>query len=77
MKIKIISDGTVTGTRVLDADTGEELKDCTAVHWYIDTVHGIAIADVRFWKTEVDLVGEQEDEDFPPLEYQSDGGFKP
>lgn len=33
MKIKIISNGSVTGTRVINADTGEVLKDVRFVAW--------------------------------------------
>lgn len=33
MKIKIKSDGTPTGTLVVDADTGEPIEDVLYVHW--------------------------------------------
>lgn len=36
MRIKIVSDGTRFGTRVLNAVTGEELERVTSVEWEFD-----------------------------------------
>lgn len=33
MKIKIVSDGSVTGTKVVDADSGELIENVTQVAW--------------------------------------------
>jgi hypothetical protein len=39
MRIKIISDGTMRGTHVVDRDTGDELMGVTSVHWEAKTNH--------------------------------------
>ena len=35
MKIKIISDGTVQGTKVIDKDTGAELEGVVSIEWSV------------------------------------------
>lgn len=45
MKLKIISDGTGRGTKVVDAETGEELKYVTEIVWRIEAL-GYASATV-------------------------------
>ena len=35
MKLKIISDGTIKGTKVVDQDTGEELIGVTSIEWSV------------------------------------------
>lgn len=43
MKLKIVSDGTNVGTKVIDEDTGEELQNkITSLSWELDAKHGIA-----------------------------------
>jgi len=41
MNIKIISDGTVSGTRVVDPDTGAEVFSVSAIHWRFDALTGL------------------------------------
>lgn len=36
MKLKIISDGTSAGTKVVNAETGEELKNVVRIQWEIE-----------------------------------------
>jgi len=59
MEIKIISDGTPYGTKVINKETGETLDLIEHVSWDIDAKDtGLARATIRFVKTEVDLIGE-------------------
>lgn len=59
MEIKIISDGTVNGTRVINKETGEKLKNIESIQWNIDAKDKmIARATLIFIKTEVELIGE-------------------
>lgn len=46
MKLKIISDGTASGSRVVDADTGEEVEDVSSVTWHLDGKGYIARAEI-------------------------------
>lgn len=39
MKIKIIGDGTLGGTQIVNAETGERLENVTSVTWHLDTKH--------------------------------------
>lgn len=57
MKVKIISDGTPPGTRVVNADTGEPIEHVTAIEWKID-VRDLATAVIRLRDVDVDVVGE-------------------
>ncbi len=49
MKIKIVSDGTVTGTHIYD-ENGKEIEGVTSVSWKIDvsSKQGIAILEIPF-----------------------------
>jgi len=53
LKVKIVSDGTSTGTRIFNED-GERLKNVTAVEWRIE-VGGIPEAIVTFRNVSVEL----------------------
>ena len=46
MKLKIISDGTSRGTKVVNAETGEELKYVTDIVWRIEAM-GYAHATIE------------------------------
>lgn len=47
MRLKIISDGNCgPGTKIIDMDTGEELKCATSVTWSMSGATGVAIAEV-------------------------------
>lgn len=55
-KIKITGDGTVTGTRVRDAETGEEIDNCTAVYFKHE-VGAIPEAVLHFQLVEIEVDG--------------------
>ena len=41
-QIKIVSDGTVIGTKIIDVESGELVDDVTAVSWHLDVEDGLA-----------------------------------
>lgn len=43
MKLKIVSDGTFLGTKVINLETGEELEDITKINWQISFPYGAEI----------------------------------
>lgn len=55
-KIKITSDGTPFGTRVVDANSGVPIDNVTKIVWSID-VNGIAEAVLTIDNVEVAVVG--------------------
>lgn len=57
MKIRIISDGTGPGTRVVD-ERGEKVEMVTAVKWKLDDPRGLATAELTFVKVPVEVEGE-------------------
>ncbi len=58
MQLKIVSDGTLHGTHVVDAETGSELP-CRVVEWRIDARDGrLAQATLEVYKVAVEIVGE-------------------
>lgn len=59
MKIKIISDGTPRGTRVVDRATGEPIERVASISWVI-TASGHAAASIIIDDPEVDLEVETE-----------------
>ncbi len=65
MRVKIISDGTARGTRVVNADTGEAIGGVVGIHWHL-TVKGV-IADVTLdlLKVPVELKGEVKEDPKP------------
>lgn len=58
MRIKIISDGTAVGTRVVDRDTGEQLRNVIGIRWRIADYDDRAIAQIEFSNVEVELEAE-------------------
>lgn len=59
-KIKIVSDGTAQGTRVLHPETGEDLTKMLGIRalvWEVDVRSGIAIATLECY-ADAELVGE-------------------
>ena len=56
MKIKIVSDGTPCGTKVLSED-GQELDYIKSINWYIDHSQ-LAIANISFMKVPVVLLAD-------------------
>lgn len=66
MKVKIISDGTVHGTKVVDEKTGEMLQNVVDIIWSAGMPYAEARAVVTLLrvpvelKTDVSLIGEEE-----------------
>lgn len=58
MQIKIISDGMVAGTRVVDAKTGEEIEGVTFIRWELSVNGVVATAELKFINVPVEAVGE-------------------
>jgi len=48
MKIKIISDGTIEGTKVVSAKTGEEIESVTKIGWMAESgeIYSRAIIEI-------------------------------
>lgn len=59
-KIRIVSDGTPGGTRVIDEASGEDIRGIRAIRWEV-TGKDIAKVSLDFVKVPVDLVGEVEE----------------
>lgn len=57
MKIKVISDGTATGTRLIN-ENGEMIERVSKVVITIDAEQEIVTADVKFILTETDIVAD-------------------
>lgn len=55
--IKIISDGTGFGTRVVDEATGEPITNITRVEWVV-AADGVAMANLRAIKVPLEVVGD-------------------
>lgn len=55
MKLKIISDGTASGTRIVNADTGDLVEDVTGIECSITAEGQIAASAVRFVMLAADL----------------------
>jgi thymidylate kinase len=63
MNLKVISDGTVMGTRVVNADTGEELSGVKAVKWEISTESITADVVIVLAKVPVEIAGQTKEAD--------------
>lgn len=59
MKIKIVSDGTARETRVVNAETGEEVENVTRVAWNC-TAPERARATVEFVGVPIEAIGESD-----------------
>jgi hypothetical protein len=55
MNIKIISDGTVRGTRVVDQETGAEVYSVTAIHWQFNTATGLTECTLELEQVPVEV----------------------
>ena len=65
MKIKIVSDGTDLGTKVLDEDGNcLDLENMTKIEWSIDNESMVAKVKIEFVLVPVELVGETEGKGF-------------
>src|SRR2546430_324616 len=61
MKLRIVSDGTPTGTWLLDVDTGKDVDLCvTHATWHCE-VDSLATATLVIADVEVDVIGEAAD----------------
>jgi hypothetical protein len=58
VKLKIISDGTAHGTRIVNADTGEEVEGVVSVFWEVSTDDELAYAELKFLALPVEVVGD-------------------
>ena len=41
MKVRIISDGSIGNTRIVDSETGDEIRGVTSIDWHAD-VDGVS-----------------------------------
>ncbi len=57
MKIKIISDGIGTNTKIINAETGEIIEGVTSIKWKC-SVNKLATATLTFINIPVDVEGE-------------------
>jgi len=58
MKIKIISDGTANGTKVVNAETGELVHHVSSVEWKVSVESSLAEAVVTFSNVAVEIEAE-------------------
>lgn len=61
VNIKIVSDGTALGTRVVNAETGEAVDGVTAIRWSVDWKSGQVRAIVEYTAVPVELVAHTSD----------------
>jgi hypothetical protein len=57
VKIKITSDGTATGSRVVNAETGDSLEGVYQVSWQ-HTANGTPIANILVWNVDAEIEAE-------------------
>lgn len=60
VKLKIISDGTAHGTKVVNIETGEMIDRVMSVKWQIDTDTSMATVELLLAIVPVEVVGESE-----------------
>lgn len=56
MKLKIISDGTSFGTKLLNEDTGEPIGFVESIEWKINVGDTFATAVVKFVQVPVEII---------------------
>ncbi len=66
IKLKIISDGTPSGTKVIDAVTGENLDGVKAVSWRIGVDRALAECNLELCHVPAEVVGYAAPDDTPP-----------
>lgn len=67
-KVRLISDGTPIGTKLVDAETGEPLPimdHVRAIRWRVE-VGDIAVCEVDLVRIEIDVLGEMADQEVVP-----------
>lgn len=62
MKIKILSDGTPTGTRVVHAETGESVEGVYSVEWSHTEPGNVVSATLKFFHIPAEVVADFDDE---------------
>ena len=58
MKLKIISDGTALGTKIVHAETGEVLADVAAISWTVNSDNAYNVANVQLVGIAAEMVGD-------------------
>jgi hypothetical protein len=58
MKVKLISDGTFIGTKVVDAETGELVEGVAGIEWCLTNYAEPAVLTLHFIDMPVELSGE-------------------
>jgi hypothetical protein len=66
MKLKIISDGYCKGTKVVNEETGEELRGVTKIEWFLSVDSEIATARITLVATKVEVLAKLESFILPP-----------
>lgn len=61
MRVKIISDGTAYGTRIVNMETGELVEGVVSVRWQMDAKDNTASVDISFVKVPIEAEGEWKD----------------
>lgn len=56
MKVKIVSDRTIPGTRLCSAETGEVIEQIRVVNWWL-AAPGLAMASLEMCEVPVDVIG--------------------
>lgn len=57
MRLKIVSDGTREGTKVVNAETGEEVENVVAVRWEGDARNPDTYAQISLMKIQAEFLG--------------------
>ena len=58
MLLKIVSDGTPWGTKVVDAATGETVENVQAISWDVDAARGLSRMEMRAVNIPVEIVAD-------------------
>lgn len=59
MKLKIVGDGTVLGTKVINSETGEVLQNVKSVAWYCDADSYTSLAVIEVRMVELEAEGQE------------------
>ena len=63
MKIKVVSDGTINGTTVFDAATGEPVSGVKSVTWHLDVDSITADVVIEMVGVPINVVGTTKEDD--------------
>ncbi len=66
MKLKIISDGTNSGTKLIDEDTGEMIHGISKLSWEADVTALLTKVSVEFFNIPVEITSKADVELFEP-----------